>query len=101
MAQIFVRLTAEPGALERALHPFTVAGLVPVRLSLRKNQSDSLFLTVRINIGRAINLAVRLRTMPCTRGVRISVHPSGGGDQQLHGSLDHHVIQTEKGPRLS
>ena len=82
VAQIFVRLSAEPGALERALQPFTVSGYVPVRLSMRKSRSDGMFVTARylgIDVDRAINLAVRLRAMPCARGVRISVRPSGGG----------------------
>lgn len=84
VAQIFVRLTAEPGAVERALQPFTVSGFVPVRLSLRKSRSDGLFMTARyfgIDIDRAINLAIRLRAMPCARGVRISVCPCGRRDQ--------------------
>jgi hypothetical protein len=88
MAEIFVRLVAEPGAVERALQPFTVCGFVPVRLSLRESRSNGLFMTARylgIDIDRAINLADRLRTMPCARGVRISVRPCGRGSQGLRG----------------
>jgi hypothetical protein len=101
VAQIFVRLIAEPGALERALQPFTVSGFVPVRLSLRKNRSDGLFMTARyvgIDVDRAINLAVRLRTMPCARGVRISVRPGGGGGQEFHERPDHPAAITPLTP---
>jgi hypothetical protein len=80
VVEIFVCLTAEPGALERALQPFTISGFVPVRLSVRKNRPHCLFMKAQyigIDIDRAINLAARLRAMPCARSVRISVRPGG------------------------
>ena len=78
ITQIFVRGSAEPGTLERVLQPFTVSGFVPMRLCLRRNQLNGLFITARfvdMDIDRAINLATRLRKMPCVQGVRISVRP--------------------------
>ena len=85
-AQVSALLTAEPGVLERALHPFTVLGFVPLRLSLRRKRPDRLFVSARyagIDIDRAINLAARIRAMPCAIGVRISVRRCGRVDQKL------------------
>ena len=74
--QISAFLTAEPGALERALQPFTVSGFVPERLFLRKKRPDYVFMTARyigMDRDRAFHLAARLRAMPCARNVRVSV----------------------------
>jgi hypothetical protein len=76
ITQIFVRGSAEPGTLERVLQPFTVSGFVPMRLCLRRNRLNGLFIAARfvdMDIDRASNLAARLRKVPCVQGVRISV----------------------------
>jgi hypothetical protein len=91
LSAFFIRIQAIPGALERVLQPFAVNSLVPRNLTVRPGRSDSLFVWVqfsRIDAGHAVNLAARLRNMPCVCGVRVSSdrHSDGynercGGDR--------------------
>lgn len=72
---IFVRAETVPGCVERLLQPFTVAGLVPVSLSLRANYAGISLIAARfasLDYARALIVAAKLRSMPSTRGVRIS-----------------------------
>ena len=75
-AYIFVRLERAPGALERVLQPFSVAGLVPARLLLRHSRKNSSFVAARfcdIDCDRAVYLADRLRAVPCAQAVRLKL----------------------------
>jgi hypothetical protein len=74
---IFVRMTGEPGVIERLFGPLTVSSLIPHRMVMRRHNDDSVFVLARfigVDPDRAAYIVAKLRAMPCVRNAKLCVH---------------------------
>lgn len=72
--RFFVRLAAESGALQRVLQPFTVEGILPAQLTIRRREGRffMVLLVDDVTAERAQHLRRRIAQMPCVLTARTS-----------------------------